>query len=313
MITVLKRKFLYACLSLWVVATLTFLLMKGIPGDPFGQEQALPTEIHQALRTHYGLNDSWPIQYVRYLAQIPTFDFGPSLIHKDRTVSQIIFETLPISAFLGIEALLLAIPLGLFCGIIAALKKNCWQDSVIVLFAILGISLPSFILATLLQYLVGIELQILPIARWGSFAHTLLPALSLAGLPIAFIARMTRAKMIEELRQGYINTARAKGLSEPLIMWRHALRNILTPILSYLGPLTASILTGSFIVEKIYSIPGLGYWFVTSVLNRDYPLIMGITLFYCALLLLASLLVDIICLFLDPRLAETNRQQRGEG
>lgn len=303
MTAILGRKFLYACLSLWVVATLTFFLMKAIPGDPFGQEQALPTAIHEALRTHYGLNDPIAVQYMRYLSQIPTFDFGPSLIHKGRSVSQIIFESLPISAVLGAEALLCAVPLGLLFGMLAALHKNRWQDSTIVLLAILGISLPSFILATILQYAFGIELGLLPIARWGSFEHTILPALSLAALPIAFITRMTRAKMIEEWRQGYITTARAKGLPESLIIWRHLLRNILAPILSYLGPLTASILTGSFIVEKIYSIPGLGSWFVTSVLTRDYPLIMGITLFYCILLLLAAFVVDAICLMLDPRIA----------
>lgn len=311
MIALLARKFAYACLSLLVVLSLTFFLMKAIPGDPFQQEQELPKEIYEALRDHYGLSDPWYMQYLRYLIQLPTFDFGPSLVHQDRSVIDIIKAGLPTSILLGGEALLIAIPLGLLAGMMAALKQNRWQDSLILLVAVIGISLPSFILATLLQYVVGIKMHLLPIARWGSFTQTILPALSLAALPTAFIARMTRAKMIAELGQPYIAAARAKGLPEWRIVCIHALRNILTPVISYIGPLSAGILTGSFIIEKIYSIPGLGYWFVTSVMNRDYPLIMGITVFYCALLLLASFAVDTVCLLLDPRLAHSARQQAG--
>lgn len=308
MLTFVLRKVTFAFISLFVAATLTFFLMKSIPGDPFQQEQALPTEIYQALRTHYGLNDSLPQQYLRYLSQIATFNFGPSLIYKDLSITDIIKQSFPTSALLGAEALIIAIPLGLFFGLMAALKQNRWQDAFVATIAIIGISVPSFILATTLQYIFGIKLALLPIARWGSFSHTLLPALALAALPIAFIARMTRTKMVEEMQQPYIVTARAKGLPEHMIIFRHAFRNILAPMICYLGPLTASILTGSFIVEKIYSVPGLGYWFVTSVLNRDYPLIMGISIFYCALLLLTTILVDLACLLIDPRLAAA--QQR---
>jgi len=311
MIISLIRKFLYACLSLFIVATLTFGLMKAIPGDPFQQEQALPTEIYEALRTHYGLNDPLPQQYFRYIKQLLTFDLGPSLIYKGKNVTTIIKETFPTSALLGAEALFLAIPLGFLLGTLAAFKQNRWQDSLVTLIAVVGISVPSFIVATFLQYIFGIELGILPIARWGSFSHTILPALSLAALPTAFIARMTRTKMIEELQQAYITTARAKGLPNHIVLFRHAMRNMITPLLSYLGPLTASIMTGSFIIEKIYSIPGLGYWFVTSVLNRDYPLIMGITVFYCALLLLAAYLVEVACLIIDPRLREPAKAKKG--
>lgn len=307
---VLLRKFFYACLSLLVVVSLTFALIKIIPGDPFQQEQALPVEIYEALKDYYGLNDPWYKQYVRYIQQLLSFDFGPSLVYKGRSVGQIIQTGFPTSALLGMEALLLAVPCGILLGILAALHQNRWQDSAIIIAAVIGISLPSFILATLLQYVIGIKLELLPIARWGTFAQTILPALSLAALPIAFIARMTRAKMIDELSCGYIDTARAKGLSERHIIFKHALRNIITPVLSYLGPLTANIITGSFIIEKIYGIPGLGYWFVTSVMNRDYPLIMGITVFYCALLLMASFIVDASCLLIDPRLAHAARQQK---
>lgn len=304
------RKLFYACLSLVVVMTFTFLLMKMIPGDPFQQEQALPSEIHQALRSHYGLNDSFLKQYGRYLKQATTFNFGSSLVHKGQSVSQIIRTSFPNSALLGGEALALSIPLGLLFGIAAALKPKKAQGSLITCLAVLGISVPSFILATLLQYILGIKLGLFPIARWGSMMHSFLPALSLGFMPMAFIARLTRTKMIEELHQGYVTTARAKGIPEISIIAFHALRNILSPLFSFLGPLTASILTGSFIVEKIFSIPGLGYWFVSSVLNRDYPLIMGITVFYCAILLLTSLIADIACLFVNPRLTAAALQER---
>lgn len=299
---VFTKKLFYALLSLLIVISLTFGLMKVIPGDPFQQEQALPAEIYQALCEHYGLNDPWHYQYTGYIKQISTFNLGPSLVYKESHVIDIIKTSFPTSALLGLEALLIAIPTGLLLGIWAAVREYGYQDRMIQIITMVGISIPSFILATLLQYILGMKMHLLPIACWGSFNQTILPALSLAALPAAFITHMTRRKMIEEFKQPYITTARAKGMSESCIIFKHALRNILIPLISYLGPLTGNILTGSFIIEKIFSVPGLGYWFVTSVLNRDYPLIMGITIFYCALLLLISLIVDIITLCLDPRL-----------
>jgi oligopeptide transport system permease protein len=300
---IIVSKFMYSCLALWLVLTLTFLFMKLIPGDPFQQEQALPTEIYQALRVHYGLNDPLPVQYVRYLQQLMTFDFGPSFIHKSQDVTSVIKHNFPTSALLGTLALTFSVPVGLMIGI-AATRVSQRSQHILAILSVIGISIPSFILATLLQYVLAIQLGWFPIARLGGFMHFILPALSLAALPTAFIARMTRVKMIEEMKQPYIQTAQAKGLSERSIIFSHAFRNVLPPILSYLGPLTASILTGSFIIEKIYGIPGLGYWFVTSVSNRDYPLILGITIFYCSLLLFASFLVDMLNLYLDPRLRE---------
>jgi oligopeptide transport system permease protein len=298
MYSFLLRKLLFAFLSILAVTTLTFILMKSIPGDPFQQEQALPTEIYQALRSYYGLNDPLPVQYFRYIKQLAVFDFGPSLVYKGQNVDQIIRQNFPTSALLGAAALAIAVPCGLVLGILAAFKQNSFFSAA----ALIGISVPSFVVAALLQYVLAIKLNLFPIARWESMWHVVLPALSLAALPTAFIARMTRVKMIEEMDQGYVKTARAKGLSETKIIFSHMLRNIFIPILGYLGPLTASILTGSFIIEKIYGIPGLGYWFVTSVSNRDYPLIMGITVFYCTFLLLTVFIVDIISCYLDPRL-----------
>jgi len=300
--SIVCRKLLYVCVSLLAVITLTFILMKTIPGDPFQQEQALPAEIYQSLRTHYGLNDSLAVQYFRYIQQLISFDFGPSLIYKGQNVTNIIKQSFPTSALLGSAALFIAVPMGLLMGFMAALKQNKWLDSFVVAMAVIGISVPGFVIATLFQYVFAIKLEWLPIARWGSFSHLILPALSLAALPMAFIARLTRTQVIEEMKQGYVTTARAKGLSESRIIFSHAFRNILGPILSYLGPLIAGILTGSFVIEKIYGIPGLGYWFVTSVSNRDYPLIMGVTVFYCAFLLFATFVVDMLSLYLDPRL-----------
>lgn len=296
------KKLAYLLLSLWAIITITFLLMKVVPGDPFAQEAALPPEIHKALMEHYGLNDPWYVQYVRYLNSILHWDLGPSFKYKGRSVNAIIKEGFPISAALGLEALFLSIAAGVTLGTIAALKQNRWQDYTAMIVAVLGISVPSFILATGLQYVFALKLGWFPVARWGGFMHSVLPAIALAALPTAFIARLTRSNMLEVMHQDYIKTARAKGLSQPVIVFRHALRNALLPVVTYLGQLTVNIMVGSFIIERIFGIPGLGQWFVTSVSNRDYTVIMGTTVFYSIILLSAVYLVDILYGFMDPRI-----------
>lgn len=288
--------------SLFVVATITFILMHIIPGDPFTDEKAIPEEIMQALNHHYGLDQPLYVQYGKYLKGIVTGDLGPSFKYEGRTVNDIIRSGFPVSLILGCEALLLALSMGILLGSFAALKKGRWQDHVLMIIGVLGISVPSFILATFLQYLFAMKLDLLPVARWGSFAQSILPACGLAALPTAFIARLTRSHMIEVLEQDYILTARAKGLTPYQILWRHALRNSLLPVMTYLGPLTATILTGSFIIEKIFGIPGLGQWFVLSVSNRDYTVIMGTTLFYSAFLILSIFFVDLLYTWIDPRI-----------
>ena len=298
----LTKKFLYCLLAFFIIVTLTFFLMKVIPGDPLLQEKALPKEIHQALRAYYGLDQPLLTQYVRYLKETFTFNFGPSFIFQGVTVNQVIKESFPISALLGLEALLIAIIGGLAIGIFAASCKDPWKDRLAMSAAIIGISIPSFIVATLLQYIFAIKLGIFPIARWGSFTHTILPALSLASVPMAFIARLTRTQMREVLNQEYIKTARSKGLSQPIVILKHALRNSIIPTVNYLATLSANILTGSFVIEKIFGIPGLGHWFVTSVLNRDYSFIMGITIFYSLILLTLVFAVDLLLQVIDPRL-----------
>ncbi len=298
----LRKKIILFILSLWVVATITFFLMHSIPGDPFTTDQALPKEILESMQRHYGLDKPLFIQYMQYMKGLLTFSLGPSLKYQDREVMAIIQEGFPISCYLGLEALSISLTLGLILGAISAVFHGRWQDKALMVFSVLALSIPSFILATFLQYLFAMKLSLLPVARWGSFSHTILPALSLAALPTAFIARLSRTSMIEVLGQDYIQTARSKGLSTILIVTRHVLRNALLPVLAYLGPLAASILTGGFAVEKIFGIPGLGQWFVLSIANRDYTVIMGLTLFYSAFLLTAVLLMDIISSFLDPRI-----------
>ena len=298
----LVTKFIYIIMTLFVIITLTFFLMKAIPGDPFSEEKAIPKEILDALHRHYGLSDPWYIQYFRYVKSVVTWDLGPSFKYKGRTVNAIINDGFPVSAALGAEALFLSISVGTLLGTIAALHQNKWQDYLAMMITVCGISIPSFILASLLQYIFALKLGWFPVARWGSFSHSVLPAISLAALPTAFIARLVRSNMLEVLQLDYIKAAKAKGLAPIQIIVKHALRNAILPVISYLGPLTANILVGSFVVEKIFGIPGLGQWFVNSITNRDYTTIMGTTVFYSIILLSTIFIVDIVYGLIDPRI-----------
>lgn len=305
----ITRKFFLAVAALFVMVTVTFFLMKALPGDPFSEE-LLPREIHLSLRQHYGLDAPWIEQYGRYLWSLVTADFGPSLKYPGVGVNEIIKEGLPTSLLLGAQALFVAIAAGLMLGSIAAINKNLPVDNAAMIFATLGISLPNFAIAAILQYFLAIKLSLFPVARWDTPWHTILPTLALAALPTAFIARLARAKMIEVFQQGYIKTAKAKGLTDSLILWRHVLPNALLPILGYLGQLIANILVGSFVIERIFSIPGLGQWFVHSVLNRDYTAIMGLTVLYGILLLSTTFAIDMLYLFLDPELRATTLSKK---
>ncbi len=298
----LLKKFLILAASLWVVVTLTFVLVHSIPGDPFTDEDAVPQEVIQSLNHYYGLDKPLWEQYKIYLTNLLHGNLGFSFKYVGRQANAIISDGFPISLTLGLEALFLAIGLGITFGSLAALNRGRWQDQMTMMAAVFGISVPSFILATLLQYVFAMQLDWLPIARWGSVQHTILPALALAALPTAIVARLTRSSMVEVLQQDFILTARAKGLSTFQVVMKHALRNALLPVISFLGPLTANVLTGSFVVEKIFGIPGLGQWFVLSVANRDYSLIMALTIFYSALLMLFVFIVDVLYSILDPRI-----------
>ena len=298
----LLKKFLILATSLWVIVTLTFVLVHTIPGDPFTDENSTPQEIINSMKSYYGLDKPLWEQYKIYLNNLLHGELGISFKYIGRSANQIISDGFPISLTLGLEALFLAITLGITFGSIAALKRGRWQDQLTMMAAVFGISVPSFILATLLQYVFAMQLDWFPVARWGTVQQTILPALALAALPTAIIARLTRSSMVEVLQQDYILTAKAKGLSTFQVIYKHALRNALLPVISYLGPLTANVLTGSFVVEQIFGIPGLGQWFVMSVSNRDYSLIMALTIFYSAILMLSVFIVDLLYSLLDPRI-----------
>lgn len=300
MIRYLFRKLFFLVLSLFSVITVTFLIMKIIPGDPFMDER-MTEEVLNGLKAYYGLDQPLWMQYIKYLKGIINFDFGKSIIYSDRSVYDLVSSGFPISFQLGLQALFLAIPTGVFLGTWAALKRSQWQDHTAIVFSTLGISVPNFVFASLLQYFIALKLHILPVARWGSFEHTILPTLALAALPTAFIARLTRANMVEVLQQDYIRTAISKGLPLFRIAVIHGLRNAILPVISYLGPITAQVLTGSFVIERIFAIPGLGEWLIISINNRDYPVIMGITIFYSSLLLFCIFFADIMIGILDPR------------
>jgi oligopeptide transport system permease protein len=295
-----------ALFSFWIVATATFFLMHAVPGDPFIGDKVLPQEVIDSLYAHYGLDQPLWIQYLTFWKQLFSGSLGPSIVYPGRTVGDLIKEAFPISAWLGLQALLLAIPTGILLGTWAAMRRGQWQDHLAMFLSTLAVSIPSFILGSLLQFIFSVKLHLLPVARFETFAHSILPTLSLAALPIAFIARLIRSNMIEELGQDYVRTALAKGLPLFRVSIRHALRNALLPVIAYLGPLTSHILTGSFIIEKIFAIPGLGQWFVHSINGRDYPVILGLTLFYCSFLMICTTLADYAYRLIDPRIQESS-------
>ncbi|MDX8431739.1 MAG: ABC transporter permease [Candidatus Algichlamydia australiensis] len=301
MLRFVLRKISNIFFSLFCVATITFILMKVIPGDPLMKEQAVPEEIMKQLYAHYGLDQPLYIQYGKYLKGVATFNLGPSFTNEGQTTGSIIKQALPYSFALGIQALILSITCGITLGSLAACYQGKWVDRLTMVIAALGISIPNYLIGALIQYLFAIKLGWLPVARMSSFAHTIMPTLSLAALPTAYIARLTRAQMIEVLSQDYVMTAYAKGLSKARVIFRHVLKNSLTPVVTYLGQLMSLLLTGNFVIERIFGIPGLGGWFVKSVINRDYTVIMGITIFYSAVLMGFIFLTEILYLYLDPK------------
>lgn len=302
MIQYILKKILTLFLTLFFVVTLTFILMHLIPGDPFSQEQAVPKEIRAALFSHYGLDQPLHIQYIKYIKGLLTGNLGPSFKYEGRTVNDIIRDSFPISALLGSIALVLAIFWGILWGSLAAFSKGKWMDHLAMLIAVIGMSIPAAILGASLQYIFAIKWSLLPIARAGTLKHLILPAISLASFPSAFIARLVRRNIIETLQKDFILTAKAKGLSNFQIWKNHVLKNSLLPVISYVGTLFAKIVTGSFIIEKIFGIPGLGSWLINSVINRDYTIIIGLAIFYNIILLLTMFIVDILYVLIDPRI-----------
>lgn len=298
---IIKRIF-NAFIVLWIVITITFFLMHAIPGGPFTAEKSLPPYVLHSIEERYKLNDPLYKQYGDYLCNLVQGDLGPSFKYPGRSVNDIIKDGFPVSFKLGIEAILIAIIIGIPAGILAGVKKDKWQDRAVNFFTTLGVAVPSFVVAALLIYVLSTKLHLLPAAMWNGWRYEIMPALALSGMPMSFIARLTRSSMLDILSQDYIKTARAKGLSWSKVLIKHALPNSLIPVVTYLGPMTASILTGSFVIETIFAIPGLGQYFVTSIYNRDYTVILGVTIFYGVIVIVLNMVVDLLYPLLDPRI-----------
>ncbi len=298
---IIKRIF-NAFIVLWIVITITFFLMHAIPGGPFTAEKSLPPYVLHSIEERYKLNDPLYKQYGDYLCNLVQGDLGPSFKYPGRSVNDIIKDGFPVSFKLGIEAILIAIIIGIPAGILAGVKKDKWQDRAVNFFTTLGVAVPSFVVAALLIYVLSTKLHLLPAAMWNGWRYEIMPALALSGMPMSFIARLTRSSMLDILSQDYIKTARAKGLSWSKVLIKHALPNSLIPVVTYLGPTTASILTGSFVIETIFAIPGLGQYFVTSIYNRDYTVILGVTIFYSVIVIVLNMVVDLLYPLLDPRI-----------
>ena len=297
------RRLLGAIPTLLFVVVLAFLLVHAAPGGPFDSERVLPPEIEANMAAFYHLDEPLPQQFIRYLSNLVRGDLGPSYRYRDHTVNELIAGALPISIMLGALAMLLAIIAGISAGTYAALRQNTLADRVVMAFAMTGISIPVFVIAPLLVLLLAVTLNWLP-AGWSSSTSAMrliLPVVALALPQIAYIARLTRASMIDVLASGYIRTARAQGLGTYSIIRYHALKPAMLPVLSYMGPAVAAIMTGSVVVEEIFGIPGVGQFFVRGALNRDYTLVLGIVIFYAALVVLFNLIVDLLYGALDPR------------
>ncbi len=298
---ILKR-LVTAVLTLWVIVTITFFAMKAIPGDPFTDSTRVPKEVIKNLRVKYGLDKPLLEQYFTYMGNLLKGDLGISLKYKDRSVNEMIAKSFPISATLGLCAAAFGVAAGVIFGLVAGLNNQKFWDYAVVLISVLGVSVPSFVIASLLQNLLGVQLKILPVARWGTPLHLIMPSFALGLVVIAFQSRMLRTSVVEVLREDYVKTARAKGLSTFEIVKNHVIRNSLIPSVTILGPTLAGLITGTFIIEKIFAIPGMGKYYIQSIQESDYPMIMGMTVFYSIILLCTTLLVDMAYGFIDPRI-----------
>jgi oligopeptide transport system permease protein len=288
--------------TLFFIILFTFLLMHAIPGGPFTQERKLPDAVEQALNEKYHLNDPLAKQFFDYLKGLVMLDLGPSFKYAGHRVNEFIESGFPVSARLGLATITVVVLLSIPLGVFAALHNGKWQDLLIMVLATLGVTIPSFVIATLLIYFFAFKLNLLPTFGLNSWKGYILPAVALGGYSLSFITRLIRSSLLEVMGQDYIRTARAKGLPEYRVILFHALRNAIIPVITIIGPTVAAFLTGSFVIEKIFALPGLGIHFVTSISNRDYTTIMGVTVFYAAFLVIMTLVVDIFYVMVDPRI-----------
>mgnify|MGYP000980438698 FL=1 len=300
--TYIAKRLLMSIFTLWLVATLTFTIMFMVPGGPFLSEKTPSAATLEALNQKYGLDQPKIVQYKNYMIKFIQGDMGVSLKQRGRSVSSIISTGFKVSARVGGIAIVLALLIGVPLGSIAALNRGKWLDNLIVLFSTTGIAIPSFVVSTVLMLIFSVKLDLLPTYGLTSFKHYIMPVAALSLYPASYISRLMRTSMLEVLGQDYMRTARSKGLSQGKMLFKHALRNAVLPVVTYLGPLLAYTLTGSFVVEKIFTIPGLGNEFISSIINRDYTMIMGTTIFLAALIIIMNLLVDIAYTIIDPRI-----------
>ncbi|PSU26185.1 oligopeptide ABC transporter permease OppB [Photobacterium phosphoreum] len=304
MIKFIAKRIFEAIPTLLVLITISFFLMRFAPGNPFTSDRPLPPEVLANIEAKYGLDKPVSEQYITYLGNIVQGDFGPSFKYKDFTVNELVSKALPVSAKIGFFAFIFALVMGVTVGTIAALKQNTWLDYTIMSTAMAGVVMPSFILAPVLIYIFAINLQWLPAGGWqdGSFKFVILPMLGMALLYVATFARITRGSMIETLNSNFIRTARAKGLSYRHIILKHALRPALLPVVSYMGPAFVGIITGSVVIETIFGLPGIGKLFVNAAFNRDYSLVLGITILIGSLTIIFNAIVDIVLAMIDPKI-----------
>ncbi len=297
------RRLFGAVPTLFVIITISFFIMRLTPGGPFDKERPVPPEIEKNLLAHYNMDQPLFWQYVDYIGDILQGDFGPSFKVHDFSVAELLAAGLPASIQLGGYALLLAVALGIPLGAVAALRQNSGIDYGVMGVAMTGIAVPNFVVAPVLTLILGVHLKLLPVGGWGggSFRNLVLPMVALALPQVAFIARLTRGSMIEVLRSNFVRTARAKGLKERIVLTRHALKAAMLPVVSYLGPAAAGLMTGSVVIESIFTLPGIGRYFVQGALNRDYTLVMGVVVTYGAAVILFNLLVDLVYGLLDPK------------
>jgi oligopeptide transport system permease protein len=302
MINYIIKRTVGSLITLWVVITITFLLMHAVPGGPFDREKPLPEEVKAQMMAKYHLDKPLWWQYLDYGKNLMHLELGPSFKYQGRTVNDLISSGFPTTAQLGLFSVALALILGIPFGVVAALKQGKWQDNLVMFLSTIGITVPSFVMATLLLYVFALKLDLLPVMEWGTWKHYILPGIALSASPTAMIARLTRSSLLDVVRQDYIRTARAKGVPETIVIFKHALKNALIPVVTYLGPLVSGVLTGSFVIEKIFTIPGIGRQFVESINNRDYTAILGLTIFDAALLIAFNFIVDMLYAVIDPRI-----------
>ncbi|UJW85630.1 ABC transporter permease [Devosia sp. SL43] len=293
-------------ITLWAIVTLTFFLMHAIPGGPFVSERMLAPEIEAALNAKYGLDLPIWQQYLNYLGRIASFDLGPSFKYPGVSVNTMIADGLPVTLQTGLLAVICVIALGIPLGIIAALNRNKWPDTTVMLIATIGVAIPSYVIATVTLYIFALRLGWVPTFGLDDWRGYFLPVFALSGFWISFVARLTRSSLLETFEQDYMTTARAKGLRPGQVLFKHGLRNSLVPVVTVLGPVVANLITGSFVIEQIFALPGIGRQFVLSITNRDYTAIMGITIFYAAALMVMILIVDLLYAVLDPRIKLTS-------